>query len=29
MDSVREKEEKEGKTAAIVGTFILHASEKD
>ena len=29
MDSVREKEEKEGKTAAIVGTFILHACEKD
>jgi len=27
--SAREKEEKEEKTAAIVGTFILHACEKD
>ena len=29
MESVREKEEQEGKTAAIVGVFILHACEKD
>lgn len=28
MDSVREKEEKEGKTAAMVGVFVLPEREK-